>query len=315
MNKNSFIYRFLKRVENPSNNIIFYYLNTFMCLTLSFYGKILARSLTHKNNATIILFASRSAGDTVFLSYLFKDFLKVCKINNYILVVDSGSCYKAAKSLNFENLYPVNVLKLKALLIYQRVNIFKEPNVVDCYPWCMFDLMQSSYGFKDNSNNNLNKIIGPIEENISATKDTILLCPYENSITEHGLPKLPVEFWNNLVIELKKLNYKVFTNCSGKDNEPVLQGTEKIFPDFSEIQKTLDEIGKCVMIRSGFSDFALSSKADKIVLYPNKKSVDYWSLYRTNNNANCYEIIYEEYLSDYSSLIQSICDHFEKSIR
>ena len=25
--------------------------------------------------------------------------------------------------------------------------------------------------------------------------------------------------------------------------------------------------------------------------------------------------IYEEYLSDYSSLIQSICDHFEKSIR
>ncbi|MBO5561837.1 MAG: hypothetical protein J6A07_09315 [Firmicutes bacterium] len=311
MNKKMKLYRFLKKLENPDyvSSGLPYLLNFMMCFSLSEYGRYVKHTLNKKYPGKfILLLPSRSAGDVFYLKQRFEELLQIAKINNYILVLDDAGCFRAAKSMGYDNVVPVSMVKQKALLIYQRTNFCKNTDISDCYPWCMFDLKSG----KNSDKYTAPELYTDTEPQTETARKTVIISPYENSMSVQGYPLLPSDFWVNLARELTKRGYFVYTNCSGNAKEPVIDGTEQIFPEISKIRETVEKAGGCIMMRSGFTDYSSQTSTRKVVLYPVKDCLNIWSVYRTLDVPNCIEIIYENRLDDYSSLIQEICDYIEE---
>ena len=313
MNKNSVLYKFLKRVENPQNNTFYTFLNFYFCLFLSINGKRVKKRINKEYpGKTILLLPTRSAGDLLFLRYKFSEMLNAAGINQYVLCVASGGCYNAALTMNYDMVCPLSLIEQKSLLMYQRFNVYKgQMDIMDCYPWCMFD-SKTAYKTGNDSASFDDLVEKTRFDNEELIEKSVILSPYENSMREHGLSVLPIKFWEELTSSLLNKGYSVYTNCVGNDNEPLIRGTKKIFPKFSEIEDCVSKSVCCVMIRSGFTDYAMSSKTPKIILYPNKSYYNSWSVTRTRNENNCEEIIYDEYVDDYSNLINRVSDYIDR---
>ena len=97
---------------------------------------------------------------------------------------------------------------------------------------------------------------------------TVMLSPYEQSLTANGYQLLPRSFWEQLAQRLKQRGYDVFTNCSGTEAEPPISGTSFLFPPVSQMSHCAAYAGGMVAIRSGLVDFCCAAKATKVVLYP-----------------------------------------------
>ena len=233
MNRNSVLYKVLKRIEKPDGKKLFAIMNPVMNKSLAVCGRLITKSMKKSfPGKTILLMPSRSAGDMYFLKYSFEDMLKKAGIKDYLLIVDRATCYKSALSCGFENVYPVGMIKQKALLMYQATEKRKKTGIINCYPWCMFDLNRAK-------NLTPKKIIAHSECQKKLQEEyglipgkSVILSPYENSISEKGLPTLPEAFWAEIAHMLKKDGYSVFTNSNGSESEPVISGTNRIFPLF-----------------------------------------------------------------------------------
>ena len=305
MRRESLVFRFLKKAEKPGKSPFFKAMNVLMNASLSLYGEKVINKLTRAYpDYRFILIPSRSAGDMYFLKYGFDELVKKAKADRHLLIVDSASCAKSAEGLGYDNLYPVGMLKQKSLVVYQRTHIGRDERIINAYPWCMFDRKDAVKGKLQGKAKTCQKDRG------AYATGKIILSPYERSITELGLKKLPTEFWEKLAEELKKRGYQVFTNCSGSAEEPVIRHTSKIFPKYSEIEEVVEEMGNCISVRSGFSDFVSDANARKLVLYPTKGYLNSWSLYRVKEVQNCREIVYGDYEGNEAALIRDIGDFF-----
>ena len=90
---------------------------------------------------------------------------------------------------------------------------------------------------------------------------TIFLAPYANTYID----ELELEWWNNLVLELNKKGYKVFTNAGA--NEEAISGTSKIFIPFSCLAPITEYCGSVIGMRSGLFDVLAFSTCKKIIIY------------------------------------------------
>lgn len=314
MNRNSLLYRVLKKAEQPGENPFFCLMNTCMCRVLSLYGYHVRRTIQKQHpDAAILLVPVRSAGDLFFLKYLFDDLCKSAGIERYVLVVDADNSRKSAESLGFRNLYPLSMLPLKALVVYHRTHLERERRMFNCYAWCMFDL-QSAQKYTDRTftvPNDADAVRRTFLELGGIPGKTVILSPYENTISMMGWEKLPPHFWESLAAGLQSKGYRVFTNCSGSGQEPVIPHTTRIFPAFAEVRDMIDLAGCCIMVRSGFADFAVHAGGRKIVLYPNQRFLRQWSFYRSAQPVHCTEINYLDYRDDYDRLRTEILNEME----
>lgn len=313
MNKQSLVYKFLKKVENPSKHGLFYFFNLIMCWGLSIYGYFVKRSINRiYPGKTILILPSRSAGDVLLLYYLFPVLIRKSEIIDYVLLVDFGGCSRAAKAVGFDSVLPIKLIKLKALLLYQRAHVIEKTDIYDCYPWCMIDL--ACINNKTLLSSIKIKSLSTIEFSFNNVgQKGVILSPYENSISALGFQTLPYSFWTKLSEELKRRGYDVYTNCKGTEEEPLINGTQRVYPLFSEIIPLVESVGSFIAVRSGFVDFAMHASANKVILYPSNEFKNYFSIRRTRTADDCTEIVYGV-CKDFSDLISQIIMSLNKRI-
>ena len=314
--KKSFVYRFLKKVESPEEKPFFELMNRFFNLGLALYGKTIYLALRKKYPGyTFIINPACSSGDMIFLKLTLEKLKKMSGIEKYIMILDNGRVFNAACELDYENLYPVPRTTLKALFVYYRFNIDSVSDMINCYSWMMFDYKSSNCFFDSGEliNGGGEYEIKLFEEKRLIPGKTIILSPYEQSISEQKLPKLKPVFWEKLAERLKAEGFCVCTNCSGSENEPVIRGTEAVFPKFSHAAQTTAYAGGIVALRSGIVDYISRAEAVKVILYPTRDYYNIWNTKRTCNDSRCTEIVYNSDPSQYDELISQIEQCFCKN--
>ena len=309
LNRQSLLYTFLKKIENPSGNNFFEILNRFFNAGLAIMGGRVYYGIKKKYpERLLIVNPATSSGDMIFLSRMFKRLIKLSGTDKYLLILDNAEAYSSAAELRYENLYPVSRLRLKALFVFYRLNLDKLTDIVNCYPWVMFDYKNADYSETKALSSFKNKEY--CEELFAAKKliqgKTVILSPYEQSISAHRLPRLKASFWEELANRLISLGYTVCTNCAETQAEPVIKGTRAIFPKLRDVAEVTEYAGIIVAVRSGIVDYISGTGALKVILYPTKEYYNTWNIARTCDAYKYSEIIYEEFTEEYDSLVNRI---------
>ena len=111
------------------------------------------------------------------------------------------------------------------------------------------------------------------KEKYGDEKKTVVLLPY--AVT---LDKLPLKLWETLVRAYLKLGYRVYTNISTENEEPI-SGSEKLFVPLDELFIISRMFRwKCVALRSGVCDLLGFSDIDMLVLHENKILEQAWNM-------------------------------------
>ena len=271
--------------------------NILFCSAMIIWGYFLYKKMNKKyQNKTFVIFPTTSAGDLVFFKVVEREFNRCCQIDDGIILLDERN-KKAAESLGYKGVWYLSYKKISAINMARVFLQEKMSNVVNAYPWNMFDYYKAETLDTDYpkyiESGNAVELCKQIEKN-----NTVILCPYEYSVTVGGLPVLPMLFWEKLVEKLKQSGYCVVTNCKGDSIEQPIKGTEKIFPAFGDIESVLSYAGNVIGVRSGFFDYAARADAKKVVLYPTEFFHNKWSIKQIWKAENTEEFVYSAYLSD-----------------
>lgn len=253
-----------------------------------------------------------SAGDMIFFGYMFDELIKQSGAEKYLLILDNGGVYRSASELGYDDLYPVPRIKLKALFVYYRLESDSLADMMNVFPWMMFDYKSTAVFSPRRLRIECDKsrIEKLFAENGLVRGKTVILSPYEQSISEMKLPKLSRIFWERLAEELDSRGYCVCTNCAGNEDEPVIKGTVRIFPKFSEMEYAAEYGGGIIAVRSGVADYISHADAVKVILYPNEDYYNMWNLERVCNTDRCGELIYENDTDGQNGLISEILGYF-----
>lgn len=310
MNRNSLLYCFLKKCENPPDKLRWRFLNTLFCSAMIIRGYMLYAMLKRKYlNKIFVILPSASAGDLLFFKVLQSDFENYCKIKEPLYFIDERR-KEIAESLGYKNIMGMSYQKITALNM-ARVFFGEKMNLsINAYPWFFFDL---------SALNNINiqypvfqtgDLAKELSYNIVRNK-TVILSPYEYSATAKGLATPNIEFWEVLTKRLKEKGFCVVTNCKGDDNEPAIKGTRAIFPQISCIHNVVIYAGNIIGMRSGLFDFLAGTAAKKIILYPSEEYLKQWSVFKIWEDAEVREINCLNYISEnrLSVLINEIVDY------
>lgn len=307
------VLKLVRLIGDPIENHCPVFLNMmlnmcFAALGSFYFAKIKRRYPNHKYLITY----TRSAGDIMYLKIMLDRILNENNIEKYVFILDDATGLKAAKGYGISNLYPASALKQHSLLIYLNLTFTPECDAIYVHKWEMFDYKKSlKYSPIYPQTECDYKIIDEFfDKKELVPGKTIIISPYEQTITAYKLVRLNFLFWEELACELTKRGYIVCTNCTGSDEEPVIPGTKRAFPKFNEINALCEKAGSVIATRSGFADFVYTSQAKKIVLYPSKDFFNGYSFTRICDFDNGIEIIYDEYVDDYSRLIDKILEQF-----
>lgn len=311
INRNSFIYKFAKKCEQPGDRSFFWLLmNYFYCAAMILLGRRHLKKI-HDRIPQFFLFSNFSAGDV----RNFLDGIPLAKkangfhVNDVIPVVISENLKYACRNGILENTSFESQLTIisscKAVLFEPE----KYKNVIFNQPWNILnrrdmkklpDLTDFKVFLSDSAE------IGPI-----GGKRAVILSPYEQSFKTLGINALDTVFWEILVQRLKSRRYEVYTNCNGRTEHPI-SGTRRIFPSLDQVSSTVNAFRYCVSIRSGFSDWAGEAKnAFHVVLYPNNSFYEKYNLKKSWNNNHVLELVYSGYEDSYDLLVDEIVHYFE----
>lgn len=148
-----------------------------------------------------------------------------------------------------------------------RVRMIERFNFIDTYKWYVFGLKENIEYSVPLFRNLDEKMRSELIEMGIVEKKTVIIAPEANSVT-----RLSEEFWNEVIIELKKRGFAVYVNCKNENTFCA----ESIFFTYWESVPTIDFAGYFIAIRSGLCDIVSSSKAKKIIIYPEKGDfIDY----------------------------------------
>ena len=303
----------MKKIENPEESHFPGFLNRLFNAGLAVMGCFIYKGLVRKYPGHMFFIdPACSAGDMIFFRYMFDELLKQSGAEKYLLILDNGGVYRSASELGYDDLYPVSRMKLKALFVYYCFEADSLDNVMNVYPWMMFDY-KSAASFSPRrlriecDKSRIEKLFA---ENGLVRGKTVILSPYEQSISAMGLPKLSPLFWERLAKELASKGFCVCTNCAGNDDEPVIKGTVRIFPKFSEMESAAEYAGGMIAVRSGVADYISHADAVKVILYPDKDFYNMWNLERVCNTDRCGELIYENDTDGQNGLLAEILGYF-----
>lgn len=312
MNRNGFVYKIAKKCEKPSEKMPWSILHKlFMGFCIIYGKKVYSKIQKDTDGRTILYYYSISMGDYFLFSLVVDDFWKHSKIDSYCLVVPD-CIVKLCDSLKYDKVYPLSFPKFTAMNIYLNFSR-SDKKAINFFPWLFFKTKE--YKVKPNVCLKIDEIIDiqEFKELGLEEKNTVVLAPYEKSLSIHGFPILPSSFWELLTKKLHDRGYKVCTNCDNSESQKPVKGTIPVLPKYGEIMNFCETCGYVVAIRSGFADMCTFSNCKKIILYPNQKAFSMWPIKESfGMNQNICELIYDNYLEtlDYS-LIDCIVEEIE----
>lgn len=272
MKRDSFVYKLIKKAENPPDNWFWRQANELFCTVSIIYGHFVFRKLRKKYpNETLVVASLMSLGDILYLKFGLDDLLhKICA-SQYRIIMNKR-CERNVRMLGYDNVSFMRVGSVGALNMYIHFLNDKIPNVVDAYAWCLFDLQYAGDNLKIKHPEfpiDEQKIALAFRELDAKPGITVIISPYEQSLTANGYRLLPRLFWESVVEKLISRGYHVLTNCSGSATEPPIKGTMSVFPPCSDLINYISYAGGLIAIRSGLVDFCCRANAKKVVLYPN----------------------------------------------
>lgn len=235
---------------------------------------------------TYIYMGARSTGDVYISGLYYKEYLKKKKMEKQaIYVLPAENCCKVLtmlfgiervekvdlnnvwnRLLKFYQFSKKDSLQLDLLFYRNGCTIslegYKEWNLYSLLYTICFSELDINNIKKPVFCNEKEKILTYFTENGLIPQKTVILLPYAR-----WAAKLPVYFWEQLVIELKKQGYIVCTNSTGSQ-EPAIKGSVSVFFNYIEAVTFVEQAGYVIGLRSGLLDIIESANCKKIALYP-----------------------------------------------
>ena len=298
MTKSSLIYKLLKKCEAPPNAGFFWcYLNFLFNVFLALVGKIVIRTtLTDfEKGRNYAIMVSKNMGDLLFMIRGLKDLNRINGFEESVLV--AGTVFKKPlMALGIKDCLIVDYWKIIAIDKALQLSPEKYRNVVIGGAYMFFgtkakDAVTARFSLPHHMTEETKAAIFT-----SACMEgrTVVLSPYEQSITVYRDRHLELLFWERLADNLKKEGFYVMTNCNGKREKPIY-GTVQFFPPLDEVSAAVEHAGYCVAITSGFTDWISNAELKKeIVLYPTRRSYEFYNLDIKWNKTNVIELIYDQ---------------------
>jgi hypothetical protein len=234
-------------------------------------------------NAFMFVAPYTGIGDIYLVGLFFNEYLKRNNIKEYVFVVVSGACKKAAEMFNIENIKVVKSnhaedivnlnkgfgTKFKIVTLndgwssdaIQWIRGYKNLDFAKMFRYFVFNFDDSVQYQLPPRKNWQSEIDELFQKHNLIKRKTVILSPYSNTLFE-----LPDDFWENIASHCKGLGYSVCTNCATKNEKPV-KGTEAVFFPLGMAMDFVEAAGYFVAIRSGLCDIISSAKAKKIILY------------------------------------------------
>ena len=296
---NGLIYKFAKRCELPGKSVFWNFLNFFFCQLMILFGLSVYKKIKKEFPDKRLLFIpSKSVGDVMFYCY-FKDYMYdyIDSNESETILIWADGIVNACKTFQIPNVYPISMPKLAALQMAYHYYGIEKMNMVNAYPWCLFDLVNIQ-------NKNIRphppalpdcreKLLSQLSDIDCVPGRTVVLSPYEQTLTSYRENIPEPSFWSELAEALKNEGFSVCTNCRGDEKEPAIPGTKRIFPKLNECSELVTLAGASVMIRSGFADFTVLSPAPLVILYPSSQYWNYFKVWGTDEFSDHHEIIYK----------------------
>lgn len=300
--RKSRFYNFLKKCEEPpKDNFFWSSVNLLFNMALIFLGRRIIRKSFPRTDTHhgYLINSTKNMGDLAVLYRVIDEIIRINDFESLTIIADPmfKHCFEALKD---ENVIYLPFWKIMAMDKAVQVYAGEYPHIVMSTAWLFFGTEEI---YAHSPLKSLPCEISPddVADIFSLNEmkgKTVILSPYEQTISYYGYPALPKSFWSRLAEELKAHGYYVFTNCNGKDEMPVA-GTEQFFPKVKDLAGAVQYAGYCVSIRSGFTDWVSSAKLKKeVVLYPNRKYFEYYSIGVIWKKIELFEYIYDDNACD-----------------
>ncbi len=296
--------------------------------------KIYDSLLRQYGNLPVFLCPYTGTGDIYLIGTFWSQYLETNGIQDYIFLVISEACKKAAMLFGIKNIV---VLQQKSdcpcLISYYmlcpdrvRIKVLNDswPQIhTNCIEWfrgykglgftelfrrfvfSLPDTVKPKHPLLENVDGEIRKLFRKYKLKMG---NTVVLSPYANTLAD-----LPDSFWKKLAVRLKKAGYVVCTNSSGS-KEPAVKGTVSVFYPLNIAPQFVEKAGYFIGVRNGFCDIISGTKAKKIILYDsqdhfyNESSFGYFGLAAMGLCDNASEIVFSnEKVDQYiNKIIQEI---------
>ena len=264
------------------NQVIRRYIPFFSACVAAVIGRTMICLIRKKYGEKIHLLFSRGAtGDIYLQAMLFENWLRENHVQQYLIVGDARQMNAIMKLFPGVSYYYVrgyfSLCIEKAFMLWGgqelnmtilfpwtyslyvnrcRVRMVPPFTFMDTYQWYVFNLHEKAIlrlpCFPEISSQTWDK------HGVVAGK-TVIISPEANSVTE-----LRVSFWNEIILELRKMGYHVFVcNKNTKGYQ-----AERLFFTYEQGKSLLEYAGYFLGIRSGLCDIVSTAKCRKLILYP-----------------------------------------------
>lgn len=240
------------------------------------------------NETKIFICPFPALGDVYLTARYLEDYCVREKISSYVVTVASKACLEVLSLFGItqaerlqkkdsdcllQSLIFCGLKECNAEIFHQRfpytVNIgilgnYKGLCFNDHFKYTIFGMDENEMGKFPEKSRNSSYIDNFFKENGMVKGRTVIISPYANTSA-----KIPSDFWENTARKYKDKGYIVCTNSSGEE-EPAIKDTKAITFPLSEAIGIVETAGIFIGLRSGFCDVISSSKAKKIILYPDR---------------------------------------------
>lgn len=311
--RDSSLYKALTIVEDPSGHgWLAHAVSSLGHTVLAKRGAVTFKRLCESEpGAIFIIVPTASFGDLLML----RPSLDLLAREEQVIVVAEARTKPACEALGYPRVEYVSQLDRIALVLFQERH--RPERLWNALPWYLFNIEEESRAFWTNHYPTMSASAERMTAIASAAHlvegRSVVLSPYEQTITSNGYKSLPREFWAKLAAELKARGYVVCTNCKGDATEPPIQGTVAVFPKLQDATALFDFAGHVIAIMSGIVDFTARSTAEVCCLYPDNDFYDKWGgRFQTVHQGRFDEIVYVEYLSaeNGSALLSRVLQNF-----
>lgn len=280
----------LKDIGVKNKNIFMLYKEETLkeCFYHAVRGKqIYERLIIKYGEIPVFLCPYTGTGDIYLIGSFWKQYIEKRNLDNYIFVVISKACEKAARLFEIKNIVRLeNKIESSYLIRYymlcpEKVKItilndswgqvhtnplewfrgYKGLEFMQLFRKFVFELpdcAQPEHPIFEDKKEGVDQFF---RENHLEEKNTVILSPYSNTLAD-----LPNRFWNKVAGALKGMGYVVCTNSSG-DTEPAVEGTIPVFFPLNIAPQLVGKAGYFIGIRSGLCDIISGADVKKIILY------------------------------------------------